>query len=231
MNKILIYNNQTKIAERMEPFFNSEGYSVITAEDTEDLIIKMQEKDIQLIILDVELHDKGWDRGIQMISELRHATSIPLIVVSGQSADTAKIMALEAGADDYVTSGCNELELLARVKSQIRRYQQLISMYVNIDRIYRYEDLVIDDNLRTVTVSGRNVRLTPIEYKILRFLVQKKGKVFSNNQIYEEIWKMQAFGADNTIAVHVRHIREKIEKDPKEPKYIKVVWGVGYKVG
>lgn len=231
MNKILIYNNQTKIAERMEPFFNSEGYSVITAEDIEDLIIKMQEKDIQLIILDVELHDKGWDRGIQMISELRHATSIPLIVVSGQSADTAKIMALEAGADDYVTSGCNELELLARVKSQIRRYQQLISMYVNIDRIYRYEDLVIDDNLRTVMVSGRNVRLTPIEYKILRFLVQKKGKVFSNNQIYEEIWKMQAFGADNTIAVHVRHIREKIEKDPKEPKYIKVVWGVGYKVG
>lgn len=231
MNKILIYNNQTKIAERMEPFFNSEGYSVITAEDIEDLIIKMQEKDIQLIILDVELHDKGWDRGIQMISELRHATSIPLIVVSGQSADTAKIMALEAGADDYVTSGCNELELLARVKSQIRRYQQLISMYVNIDRIYRYEDLVIDDKLRTVTVSGRNVRLTPIEYKILRFLVQKKGKVFSNNQIYEEIWKMQAFGADNTIAVHVRHIREKIEKDPKEPKYIKVVWGVGYKVG
>lgn len=231
MNKILIYNNQTKIAERMEPFFNSEGYSVITAEDIEDLIIKMQEKDIQLIILDVELHDKGLDRGIQMISELRHATSIPLIVVSGQSADTAKIMALEAGADDYVTSGCNELELLARVKSQIRRYQQLISMYVNIDRIYRYEDLVIDDNLRTVMVSGRNVRLTPIEYKILRFLVQKKGKVFSNNQIYEEIWKMQAFGADNTIAVHVRHIREKIEKDPKEPKYIKVVWGVGYKVG
>lgn len=231
MNKILIYNNQTKIAERMEPFFNSEGYSVITAEDIEDLIIKMQEKDIQLIILDVELHDKGLDRGIQMISELRHATSIPLIVVSGQSADTAKIMALEAGADDYVTSGCNELELLARVKSQIRRYQQLISMYVNIDRIYRYEDLVIDDNLRTVTVSGRNVRLTPIEYKILRFLVEKKGKVFSNSQIYEEIWKMQAFGADNTIAVHVRHIREKIEKDPKEPKYIKVVWGVGYKVG
>ena len=231
MKKILIYNNQTKIAERMEPFFNSEGYSVITAEDIEDLIIKMQEKDVQLIILDVELHDKGLDRGLQMISELRHATSIPLIVVSGQSADTAKIMALEAGADDYVTSGCNELELLARVKSQIRRYQQLISMYVNIDRIYRYEDLVIDDNLRTVMVSGRNVRLTPIEYKILRFLVQKKGKVFSNNQIYEEIWKMQAFGADNTIAVHVRHIREKIEKDPKEPKYIKVVWGVGYKVG
>lgn len=231
MNKILIYNNQTKIAERMEPFFNSEGYSVITAEDIEDLMIKMQEKDIQLIILDVELHDKGWDRGIQLISELRHATSIPLIVVSGQSADTAKIMALEAGADDYVTSGCSELELLTRVKSQIRRYKQLISMYVNIDRIYRYEDLVIDDNLRTVTVSGRNVRLTPIEYKILRFLVQKKGKVFSNSQIYEEIWKMQAFGADNTIAVHVRHIREKVEKDPKEPKYIKVVWGVGYKVG
>lgn len=231
MDKILIYNNQTKIAEKMEPFFLGEGYEVITAVDIDDLMLKMKEKDIQLVLLDVILHDKGWDQGIMLIAQLRHATAIPMIVVSGQSAETAKIMALEAGADDFVTSECNALELLARVKSQIRRYRQLVSMYVNIDRIYRFEDLVIDDNLRTVMVSGRNVRLTPIEYKILRFLVQKKGKVFSNSQIYEEIWNMKALSAENTIAVHIRHIREKIESDPGEPKYIKVVWGVGYKVG
>ena len=179
----------------------------------------------------MELNDKGWDKGIEIIANLRRKSSIPVIVVSAQSAETAKIMALEAGADDYVTTDCNPLELLARVKSQLRRYTQLVNMYVNIDRIYRVDGLVIDDIQRTVTVEGRNVRLTPIEYKILRLLVQQKGRVFSNSQIYENIWHMQAIGADNTIAVHIRHIREKIEANPKEPRYLKVVWGNGYKVG
>jgi DNA-binding response OmpR family regulator len=183
------------------------------------------------MLVDVELNDKGWDKGIEIIANLRRKSSIPVIVVSAQSAETAKIMALEAGADDYVTTDCNPLELLARVKSQLRRYTQLVNMYVNIDRIYRVDGLVIDDIQRTVTVEGRNVRLTPIEYKILRLLVQQKGRVFSNSQIYENIWHMQAIGADNTIAVHIRHIREKIEANPKEPRYLKVVWGNGYKVG
>lgn len=231
MKKVLVYNNQTGIAEKMEPLFAGEGLEMLVAADEEELKKLPEDREIQLMLVDVALNDKGWDKGIELIAGLRRVSSIPLIVVSGQSAETAKIMALEAGADDYVTADCNPLEILARVKSQMRRYTQLVNMCVNIDRIYRVDGLVINDIQRMVTVDGRNVRLTPIEYKILRLLVQQRGKVFSNSQIYESIWNMQAIGADNTIAVHIRHIREKIESNPKEPRYLKVVWGNGYKVG
>lgn len=228
---ILIYNNQTGIAEKMAPLFVGEGLSVLLAADLEQLHNLLEKAEIHLMLVDVELNDKGWDKGIEMIAGLRGRSSIPLIVVSAQSAETAKIMALEAGADDYVVADCNPLELLARIKSQLRRYTQLVNMCANIDRIYRVDGLVIDDTQRKVTVEGRSVRLTPIEYKIQRLLVQQRGRVFSNSQIYEKIWHMQAIGADNTIAVHIRHIREKIEANPKEPRYLKVVWGNGYKVG
>ncbi len=228
---ILIYNNQTGIAEKMAPLFVGEGLSVLLAADLEQLHNLLEKAEIHLMLVDVELNDKGWDKGIEMIAGLRGRSSIPLIVISAQSAETAKIMALEAGADDYVVADCNPLELLARIKSQLRRYTQLVNMCANIDRIYRVDGLVIDDTQRKVTVEGRSVRLTPIEYKILRLLVQQRGRVFSNSQIYEKIWHMQAIGADNTIAVHIRHIREKIEANPKEPRYLKVVWGNGYKVG
>lgn len=231
MKKILIYNNKTKIAEKMEPLFEREELDTLVAADVEQLYSLIETEKIYLMLVDVELNDKGWDRGIEMIVNLRRKSSVPVIVVSAQSAETAKIMALEAGADDYVTADCNPLELLARVKSQLRRYMQLVNMCTNIDRIYRVDGLVIDDIQRKVTVEGKAVKLTPIEYKILRLLVQQKGKVFSNSQIYENIWHMQAIGADNTIAVHIRHIREKIEANPKEPRYLKVVWGNGYKVG
>ncbi|MGN0402266.1 MAG: response regulator transcription factor [Acetatifactor sp.] len=231
MKSILIYNNQSGIAEKMEPFFVSEGIKLFVTKNEKQLEIMLQTESIQLILLDVELTDKGWDRGIEQIAALRRVSRIPLIVVSKQSADTAKIMALEAGADDYVTSDCNPLELMARINSQIRRYLQLVNMCVDMDRIYRVEGLTINDVQRTVTVDGRNARLTPIEYKILRLLVQQKGHVLSNRQIYESIWRMQPIGADNTIAVHIRHIREKIESNPREPKYLKAVWGNGYKVG
>lgn len=228
---ILVYNNNTGIAEKMEALFASENLSTLVAADPEQLYQILGSEEIHLMLIDVELNDKGWDKGIEMIASLRKKSSIPLIVISAQSAETAKIMALEAGADDYVTADCNPLELLARVKSQIRRYTQLVNMCANIDRIYKVDGLVIDDIRRTVTVEGKNVRLTPIEYKILRLLVQQRGKVLSNSQIYETIWNMQAFGADNIIAVHIRHIREKIETNPKEPRYLKAVWGNGYKVG
>lgn len=228
---VMIYNNSTGIAEKMEPLLTGEGLSVLVAADLEQLQKLLDEAQIHLMLVDVELNDKGWDKGIEMIAGLRRRSSIPLIVISAQSAETAKIMALEAGADDYVTADCNPLELLARIKSQLRRYTQLVNMCANIDRIYRVDDLVIDDTQRKVTVEGRSVRLTPIEYKILRLLVQQRGRVFSNRQIYESIWNMQAIGADNTIAVHIRHIREKIEKNPRDPRYLKVVWGNGYKVG
>ena len=228
---ILVYNNQTGIGEKMASLLVSEGFSVLVAADIEQLQERLGSSELHLMLVDVELNDKGWDRGIEMIAGLRRRSSIPLIVVSAQSAETAKIMALEAGADDYVTTDCNPLELLARIKSQIRRYTQLVNMCANIDRIYRVDGLVIDDTQRKVTVEGKSVRLTPIEYKILRLLVQQRGKVLSNRQIYENIWHMQAIGADNTIAVHIRHIREKIEANPKEPRYLKVVCGNGYKVG
>ena len=229
--KILIYNNTTGIADRIEPLLMGEKMEVLVAESAVDLERKLQKKEIHLLLVDLELEDKGWDKGIEMIATLRAKSRIPLIVVSGQSAETAKVMALEAGADDYVMADCNPLELLARIKSQLRRYTQLVNVRESIDRIYQVDGLVVDDIQRTVTVDGKNVRLTPIEYKILRFLVQQQGKVFSNSQIYENIWNMEAFGADNTIAVHVRHIREKIESNPRQPRYLKVVWGNGYKVG
>ena len=229
--KVLVYNNNTGIAEKMESLLEGEGLSMLVSANLEQLQQMLVTEKIHLMLIDVELNDKGWDKGIEMIAALRKKSSIPLLVVSSQSAETAKIMALEAGADDYVTADCNPLELLARVKSQLRRYTQLVNMCEKLDRVYRVDGLVIDDVQRTVTVDGRGVRLTPIEYKILRLLTQQRGKVFSNSQIYESIWNMQAIGADNTIAVHVRHIREKIESNPREPRYLKAVWGNGYKVG
>ncbi len=228
--RILVYNNRTKIAERMEPLFVGEGMKMSVAADLRELERLLEAKGICLMLVDVELKDKGWDKGIELIASLRRESSIPLIVVSSQSAETAKIMALEAGADDYVTADCNLLVLLARIKAQIRRYEQLMQLCTTLNRTYRADGLVIDDIQRRVTVDGRNVRLTPIEYKILRLLVQRRGTVLSNRQIYESIWNMQAIGADNTVAVHVRHIREKIEKDPGEPRYLKAVWGNGYMV-
>ena len=166
-----------------------------------------------------------------MLRKIREFSTVPVIVISARTQETEKVEALDAGADDYVIYPFHPLEFMARINSQFRRYIQLVNMRNNIDRIYRVDDLVMNDVLRKVTVSGKEVSLTPIEYKILRLLVQERGKVFSINQIYESIWNMQAIGADNTIAVHIRHIREKIERNPKEPHYLKVVWGTGYKVG
>lgn len=228
---ILVYNNNTGVVETMTPLFAGEGFKLSVAKDRKELEEALQYKSIHLLITDVELQKEELYGGFELIAAIRKQSSVPIIVVSARADETSKIMALNAGADDYVTEGCNPLELLARVKSQLRRYTQLVSMCANIDRIYRVDGLEIDDRCRKVTVDGREVKLTPIEYKILMLLVQERGRVFSISQIYESIWHMQAIGADNTIAVHIRHIREKIEKNPKEPRYLKVVWGNGYKVG
>lgn len=228
---ILIYNNRTGIVEAISSLLTGEGLRMKAAADSRELNRQLQLGNVHLLIVDVELQDKGWGNGIEMIADIRNKSSIPIIVVSEQTSETAKIMALNAGADDYVTAGCNPLELVARIKSQLRRYTQLVNMCANIDRIYKVDGLEINDMRRTVTVDNKEVKLTPIEYSILRLLVQERGRVLSISQIYESIWHMQAIGADNTIAVHIRHIREKIEKNPKEPRYLKVVWGNGYKVG
>ena len=169
--------------------------------------------------------------GIRATLKIREKNSIPIIILSAKSEDADKILGLNVGADDYVTKPFNPLELTARVKSQLRRYNQLGgSPKGEEDRIYEVGGLRINDDLKEVTVDGEKVKLTPIEYNILLLLMKNQGRVFSIGQIYESIWNEEAIGADNTVAVHIRHIREKIEINPKEPRYLKVVWGVGYKI-
>ena len=168
--------------------------------------------------------------GIHATLKIREYSSIPIIFLSAKSEDTDKILGLNIGADDYVTKPFNPLELVARVKSNLRRYTQLGNLNVTNNALFTAGGLCIDDDTKEVTVDGEVVRLTPIEYNILLLLVKNQGKVFSIDQIYESIWNEEAIGADNTVAVHIRHIREKIEINPKEPRYLKVVWGVGYKI-
>ena len=228
---IVVYNNNTGIVQIMKPLFSGEGMKLQIAGSFEQLERYLDYDGVHLLITDIVMEQGDITDGLECIRKIRRISSLPIIVVSDRRDETAKILALEAGADDYVVFGCNPLELLARVKSQLRRYTQLVNICANIDNIYRVDDLEINDNTRRVTVGKREVRLTPIEYQILRLLVQEKGKVLSTPEIYESIWHMQPIGADNTIAVHIRHIREKIERNPKEPRYLKVVWGTGYKVG
>lgn len=169
--------------------------------------------------------------GIRATLKIREKNSIPIIILSAKSEDADKILGLNVGADDYVTKPFSPLELVARVKSQLRRYNQLGgSVKEEQERIYEVGGLKINDDLKEVTVDGEPVKLTPIEYNILLLLMKNQGRVFSISQIYESIWNEEAIGADNTVAVHIRHIREKIEINPKDPRYLKVVWGVGYKI-
>lgn len=228
MKNILVFNNTTGVADVMRPLLASEGYEIFEVNNLLDVYSLIKMRQGHLLIMDVEVKNED---GIKIISEIRKLSTVPIIILSVNGSDKKKIEALNMGADDYVTYPCNPLELLARVKAQIRRYTRLSNISDNIEQIYRVNDLVIDDTCRRVLVEGKEVRLTPIEYKILKLLVQEKGRVFSINQIYESIWHMKAYGAENTIAVHIRHIRKKIERNPKEPQYLKVVWGSGYKVG
>ena len=168
--------------------------------------------------------------GIAATLKIRESSSIPIIILSAKTEDTDKILGLNIGADDYVTKPFNPLELMARVKSNLRRYTLLGSMGQKNTQIYQAGGLVINDETKEVSVDGETVKLTPIEYNILLLLVKNQGRVFSINQIYENIWNEDAIGADNTVAVHIRHIREKIEINPRDPRYLKVVWGVGYKI-
>jgi DNA-binding response OmpR family regulator len=168
--------------------------------------------------------------GIRATLQIRKESSIPIIILSAKTEDADKILGLNVGADDYVTKPFNPLELVARVRSQLRRSSMLSTEGEKGEAVYEVGGLLINDELKRVTVDGEDVRLTPIEYNILLLLMKNKGKVFSISQIYESIWNEEAIGADNTVAVHIRHIREKIEINPKEPRYLKVVWGVGYKL-
>jgi len=183
---------------------------------------------VHLLLLDVMMPRLD---GIRATLKIREKHCIPIIILSAKSEDVDKILGLNVGADDYVTKPFNPLELMARVKSQLRRYTQLGgTAKESSERVYVTGGLMINDDLKQVTVDGEPVKLTPIEYNILLLLMKNQGRVFSINQIYESIWNEEAIGADNTVAVHIRHIREKIEINPKDPRYLKVVWGVGYKI-
>jgi DNA-binding response OmpR family regulator len=223
---ILVCDDDKEIVEAIEIYLQQEGYQVVKAYDGEQALILLRERTIDLMIIDVMMPKLD---GIRATLEARKSSSIPIIMLSAKTEDADKILGLNVGADDYVTKPFNPLELVARVKSQLRRYTTL-SNAETVETQYEAGGLVINDDLKKVYVDGEEVKLTPMEYNILLLLMKNKGKVFSIAQIYEQIWKEEAIGADNTVAVHIRHIREKIEINPREPRYLKVVWGVGYKI-
>lgn len=224
---ILVCDDDREIVEAIEIYLQQEGYQVYKGYDGEQALQILQQQEIHLLIIDVMMPKLD---GIRATLKIRENSSIPIIILSAKSEDSDKILGLNIGADDYVTKPFNPLELVARVKSQLRRYTQLGNASDNSQAVYQVGGLAINDDLKEVTVDGEQVKLTPIEYNILLLLVKNQGKVFSIEQIYENIWNEDAIGADNTVAVHIRHIREKIEINPKEPRYLKVVWGVGYKI-
>lgn len=228
MYNILVCDDEKEIVDAVEIYLMQEGYQVYKAYDGNQALEVLKQETIHLLILDLMM--PGMD-GIHAMMKIREDSSIPIIVLSAKSQDSDKILGLNIGADDYVAKPFNPLELVARVKSQLRRYTTLGTMHEEKDEhIYRTGGLMVDDEKKEVTVDGEPVKLTRIEYNILLLLIANKGKVFSIDEIYERIWKEEAFCADNTVTVHIRHIREKIEIDPKNPKYLKVMWGIGYKI-
>ena len=228
MYNILVCDDDKEIVEAIEIYLSQEGYHILKAYDGMEALDILEKEEVNLLILDVMMPRMD---GIRATLKIREKNSIPIIILSAKSEDADKILGLNMGADDYVTKPFNPLELVARVKSQLRRYNQLGgSVKEDQDKIYEAGGLRINDDLKEVTVDGEPVKMTPIEYNILLLLMKNQGRVFSISQIYESIWNEEAIGADNTVAVHIRHIREKIEINPKEPRYLKVVWGVGYKI-
>ena len=223
---VLVVDDDREIVESIGIFLSGEGYKVLKAYDGIEALDVLSENDVHLMILDVMMPKLD---GIKTLMKLREQRNIPVILLSAKSEDADKIFGLSAGADDYVTKPFNPSELMARVRSQLRRYTSLGSIEKQSGEII-IDGLCIDTESKTVKVDGESVRLTPVEYKILELLARNRGRVFSAENIYSNVWNEQNVVGDNTIAVHVRHIREKIEINPKEPRYLKVVWGIGYKI-
>lgn len=228
MFNILVCDDDKEIVDAIDIYLSQEGYHILKAYDGLQAIEIMKKEEVHLILLDIMMPNLD---GIRATRKIRETSSVPIIMLSAKSEDVDKILGLNLGADDYITKPFNPLELIARVKSQLRRYTQLGNLATEEkEAVYVCGGLVVNDDLKTVTVDGEPVKLTPIEYNILVLLIKNQGKVFSIEQIYENIWNEEAIGADNTVAVHIRHIREKIEINPREPRYLKVVWGIGYKI-
>ena len=225
---ILVCDDDREIVDAIEIYLKPEGYNILKAYDGIEALRVIEDERVDLMLIDVMM--PGLD-GISTTVKAREEHTFPIIIISAKSEDADKVLGLNVGADDYITKPFNAMELIARVKSQLRRYTTLGSMAPKNEEIYTSGGLTVDDAAKTVYVDGEEVRkLTPIEYSILLLLIKNKGKVYSIDEIYESIWNENAYGSENTVAVHIRHIREKIEIDPKNPRYLKVVWGIGYKI-
>ena len=223
---ILVCDDDREIVNAIEIYLSNEGYTIFKAYDGLEALNIVEKEELHLIIMDVMMPKMG---GLRATMKIREENNIPIIILSAKSEDYDKITGLNVGADDYITKPFNPLELIARVKSLLRRYTNLGSLEKKTG-VFKTGGLVIDDEQKSVEVDGKPISLTPIEYGILKMLTENAGRVFSMDQIYETVWNEPAYNPENTVAVHIRRIREKIEINPKDPKYLKVVWGVGYKI-
>lgn len=226
MYNVLVCDDEKDIVSALKIYLTSEGHNVIEAYNGKEAVEIVQNKEIHLVLMDIMMPVMD---GIQAMVNIREISNVPVILLTAKGEDTDKVLGLTVGADDYVTKPFNPVELQARVKSQLRRYMQLGSGNVAVGRA-RMGGIEIDDKAKEVTLDGEKVNLTRTEYDILKLLMDHPGEVFSPNQIYERVWKDNPYGTENTVAVHIRHLREKIEYNPQEPRYLKVVWGRGYKM-
>lgn len=225
---ILVCDDDKEIVRAIGIYLKNERYRVLEAYDGIEALDILRKEEIHLIIMDIMMPRMD---GMQATVRIREEKNIPIIMLSAKSEDYDKIGGLGAGADDYVTKPFNPMELIARVKSQLRRYTTLGSMnQPRNEKTFQSGGLILNDDTKEVTVDGTEVRLTPTEYRILALLTANAGRVYTIYQIYDAVWEEPAFNPENTVAVHIRHIREKIEINPKEPRYLKVVWGTGYKI-
>lgn len=223
---ILVCDDEKSIVDAIEIYLKQENYNIIKAYNGEEALQALEQNEIHLILLDIMMPKMD---GLNTTIKIRERLNIPIIILSAKSEDTDKILGLNFGADDYITKPFNPLELLARVKSQMRRYTTLGSI-AEKSNIIKIGGLELDKDAKEVRVEGEKVKLTATEYGILQLLMENAGKVFSIDQIYENVWNELSFAPENTVSVHIRRIREKIEINPKEPRYLKVVWGIGYKM-
>ncbi|MBQ3898390.1 MAG: response regulator transcription factor [Lachnospiraceae bacterium] len=227
MDRVLVCDDDKEIVDAIEIYLTREGIEVLKAYNGEEALEILDKEDVQLLLMDIMMPKMD---GIEATKKIRETSKLPIILLSAKSEEKDKIGGLDIGADDYITKPFNAGELVARVKSNLRRYTSLGGQKDENASVIKIGGLTINDENKQVFVDGDFVRLTPIEYNILLFLARNKGNVFSSPQIYEHIWNEKPIDAENTVAVHIRHIREKIEINPREPEYLKVVWGVGYKI-
>ncbi len=226
MYRILVCDDEKDIVSALKIYLASEGYEVVEAYNGEEALRRIGEQEIHLVLMDIMMPQMD---GITAMVKIREISNVPVILLTAKGEDTDKVLGLTVGADDYVTKPFNPVELQAGVKSQLRRYMMLGGGNVKRD-ILSVGGVEMDDKAKEVTLDGELVSLTRTEYDILKLLLEHKGEVFSPNEIYRKVWKDTAFGTENTVAVHIRHLREKLEYDPANPRYLKVVWGRGYKM-